>query len=437
MPDLPTQHTILVVDAEEEFRLALADMLSTHYRVRTAVDGMDALDQITAAPAAIDLVITELHMPRMDGMALAEKICAEHPHIGIIMISAHGTIAVAVEALKSGIFDYITKPLHDDLHEIHVKCQQYFHTRDLQEQQDKRQKEILKLSYFPRSNPHFVARATIVTGDVILRPGNEKATLILGEAAGAPADEQGCFHYLQGAIHQLFPPDFQDILNRIIGTDEVVEIDRLQVEKKYYHHTYTPFVDNRSEIFINLTDITRQVENEQLRMMLEAGMEHEFKNLLMQITPNAEMLYYGLLGPLSDEQKESSQKIIQGGQQLLESLNDRLEFSRAYSGQLQLQKTRINFYTLAHQTYDDLNKDKAEKICKIEGRTYPPANVDLRDAEIFCDPQYIKRVLNNLISNALNYCSWVDTRIQLLPSHALVTVSDGGEGLDEADTMGI
>ena len=107
------------------------------------------------------------------------------------------------------------------------------------------------------------------------------------------------------------------------------------------------------------------------------------------------------------------------------------------SGQLQLQKTRINFYTLAHQTYDDLNKDKAEKICKIEGRTYPPANVDLRDAEIFCDPQYIKRVLNNLISNALNYCSWVDTRIQLLPSHALVTVSDGGESLDEADTMGI
>ena len=123
-------------------------------------------------------------------------------------------------------------------------------------------------------------------------------------------------------------------------------------------------MDNRSEIFINLTDITRQVENEQLRMMLEAGMEHEFKNLLMQITPNAEMLYYGLLGPLSAEQKESSQKIIQGGQQLLESLNDRLEFSRAYSGQLQLQKTRINFYTLAHQIYDDLNKDKAEKACK-------------------------------------------------------------------------
>lgn len=186
VPDLPTQHTILVVDAEEGFRLTLADSLSTHYRMWTAVNGTDALDQITAAPTAIDLVITELHMPRMDGMGLAKKICAEYPHIGIIMISAHGTIAVAVEALKSGIYDYIAKPLHADLHEIHVKCQQYFHTRALQEQRDKRQKEILKLSYFPRSNPHFVARATIVTGDVILHPGNEKATLILGEAAVPP-----------------------------------------------------------------------------------------------------------------------------------------------------------------------------------------------------------------------------------------------------------
>ena len=437
MPDLPPQHTILVVDAEEDFRLALATSLSTHYRVWTAVDGMDALDQITAAPAAIDLVITELHMPRMDGMVLGEKISAEYPHIGIIMSSDHGTIAVAVKALKSGIYDYITKPLPEDLHEIHLKCQQYFHTRDLREQRHKRRQEILKLSYFPRSNPHFVARATIVTGDVILHPGNEKATLVLGDAAGSPPDEQGCFRYLQGAIHQLFPPDFQDILHRIIGTNEVVEIDRLQAEQKYYHHTYTPFVDNRSEIFINLTDITRQVENEQLRMMLEAGMEHEFKNLLMQITPNAEMLYYGLLGPLSAEQKENSQKIIQGGQQLLESLNDRLEFSRAYSGQLQLQKTQINFYTLAQQVYDDLNSDKVEKVCKIEGRTYPLADVDLPAAEIFCDPQYIKRVLNNLIGNALNYGSWVDTRIQLLPDHALITVRDGGGGLDEEDATGI
>ena len=106
-------------------------------------------------------------------------------------------------------------------------------------------------------------------------------------------------------------------------------------------------------------------------MMLEAGMEHEFKNLLMQITPNAEMLYYGLLGPLSAEQKENSQKIIQGGQHLLESLNDRLEFSRAYSGQLQLQKTRINFYPLVHQIYDDLNKDKTEKACKYRRADLP------------------------------------------------------------------
>ena len=105
-PESP-QYTILVVDDEEDIRLMLEDILRVHYRVLKAADGLEALEQIEAHPDEIDLVMTDLRMPRMDGMELAEKIRRDHPRLGVIMITAHGTIATAVEALKSGIYDYI------------------------------------------------------------------------------------------------------------------------------------------------------------------------------------------------------------------------------------------------------------------------------------------------------------------------------------------
>jgi CheY-like chemotaxis protein len=69
MPSEHAQHTILLVDDEEDIRLLLEDVLSVHYHVLLAVDGLHALEQIAAHPDEIDLVITDLRMPRMEGMA--------------------------------------------------------------------------------------------------------------------------------------------------------------------------------------------------------------------------------------------------------------------------------------------------------------------------------------------------------------------------------
>ena len=431
------KYTILLVDDEEDILLMLEDVLSVHYRVLKAADGLHALEQIEAHPDEIDLVMTDLRMPRMDGMELVEKIRAEHPRLGVIMISAHGTIEEAVGALKSGVYDYITKPLPGHFKEIYAKCERYFQMRLQQKQQQKLQHEILNLSYFPRSNPHFVARAIPVDDDVILCPGNERTAALLDRAAGKGPDQEGRFRYHQEEVCRLFPQDFQEILNRIVGTDQVVEIDQVEFDKNFYHHTYTPFVDNRSEIFINFTDITRQVENEQLKTMLEAGMEHEFKNLLMFITPNAEMLYNGILGPLTEKQREGVQQIIQGGDQLLESLNERLEFSRAYSGTMQLQKTRVDLYVLVKKVYDGFIGTHPDRVFKLGSNLYDPSASLLQGAEVECDSQYIERVLNNLVSNALKHAPWVDAAVEARSDHVRVHVIDEGEGMDEEDARGI
>jgi two-component system response regulator AtoC len=99
---------VLVVDDEPNMRKVLRAMLvQDGYEAQDARDGEAALSVLEENH--IDIIITDLKMPRMDGMELLRRV-TEKFTIPVIMITAHGTVDTAVEALKIGAFDYITKP---------------------------------------------------------------------------------------------------------------------------------------------------------------------------------------------------------------------------------------------------------------------------------------------------------------------------------------
>ena len=101
--------TILVVDDEKSIRKALSEILVTEgYKVDEAVDGLEALNLIKARK--YDCVLSDIKMPKLDGIELLEKLQIEGIQIPIIMISGHGSTETAVEAVKKGAFDYISKP---------------------------------------------------------------------------------------------------------------------------------------------------------------------------------------------------------------------------------------------------------------------------------------------------------------------------------------
>jgi DNA-binding NtrC family response regulator len=101
---------IVLADDELNLRKVLgAILLRDGYEVLEARDGEEALRQVAANPG-IAALITDLRMPRLDGMGLLRRIVAEHPDVPVIMITAHGSVDSAVEAVKLGAFDYIEKP---------------------------------------------------------------------------------------------------------------------------------------------------------------------------------------------------------------------------------------------------------------------------------------------------------------------------------------
>jgi DNA-binding NtrC family response regulator len=105
-----SQEKVLIVEDEENERTGLAELVSAWgYRAETACDGEEGLDKVASWSPAI--VVTDMKMPRMGGLELLERIAAAAQTMAVIVVTAQGTIDSAVQAMRMGAYDYITKPI--------------------------------------------------------------------------------------------------------------------------------------------------------------------------------------------------------------------------------------------------------------------------------------------------------------------------------------
>jgi two-component system response regulator (stage 0 sporulation protein F) len=105
-----TAKRILVVDDEENARLALSKILSLEgYEVASAGNGYEALNYLRGKD--VELIITDINMPEMNGMAFLRELNLSHPSSNVIMITAYGEVESYIEAMNLGAFEYINKPV--------------------------------------------------------------------------------------------------------------------------------------------------------------------------------------------------------------------------------------------------------------------------------------------------------------------------------------
>jgi two-component system nitrogen regulation response regulator NtrX len=100
---------ILIIDDEKAIRKTLTEILSYEgYKIEEAGDGEEGLKKFRDKP--YDVVLCDIKMPKLDGLEFLDKAREVNPDVPVIMISGHGTIETAVEAVKKGAYDYISKP---------------------------------------------------------------------------------------------------------------------------------------------------------------------------------------------------------------------------------------------------------------------------------------------------------------------------------------
>ncbi len=103
---------VLVVDDNSLLRESVRLVLEAAYEVREAAGGHEALDLLRATP--VDVVLLDIRLPDLDGMAVLERIRALEEQVEVIMVTAVQTVRTAVTAMKLGAFDYLTKPFDKD-----------------------------------------------------------------------------------------------------------------------------------------------------------------------------------------------------------------------------------------------------------------------------------------------------------------------------------
>lgn len=131
---------VLVVDDEEYIRMLIQEILhEAGYDVVTASDGKEALDKVEQSD--IGVMILDMKMPELSGMEVLQLVSAYHPDICVIMLTAVDDANTAIEAVKLGAYDYITKPFNQV--DLMQRVQRAIEKRNLR-QESKRYQEVLE-----------------------------------------------------------------------------------------------------------------------------------------------------------------------------------------------------------------------------------------------------------------------------------------------------
>lgn len=170
---------IMVLDDEEMIRDLLKETFQNKgYDVEIAVDGKEALKKMQVIP--FDLLVTDLRLPDISGMEILSRVKKKYKEMGIIMITAYGSIKNAVKAMKQGAFDYIAKPFNLD--EMELVVEKFFKYKNLVDENEYLRSELDKKFSF--ENIVGTSEPMEHIFDSIRMVANSRATVLITGASG-------------------------------------------------------------------------------------------------------------------------------------------------------------------------------------------------------------------------------------------------------------
>ena len=192
---------ILVIDDEPNIREGLADALKMDgYDVAVAEDGKKGLEY--AATHDVDLIITDLRMPVMSGEEVLAKAVSDFPGVPVIVLTGHGSVETAVDAMRAGAYDFLTKPLNLDRLSLLVK--RALRNREMVLQQRELEEELSSRKTFE----HIIGKspAMLKNFEILRKVAPTKASVLITGESGVGKE------LIANALHNLSP---RKIKNRI------------------------------------------------------------------------------------------------------------------------------------------------------------------------------------------------------------------------------
>ncbi len=408
------QTHVLVVDDEKVVRDGCSRVLSGKgYEIATAENGRQALEIL--AGQKIDILLLDLKMPVMGGEEVLEKTRDIYPDIPVIVITGHGTVDTAVECMKKGAYDFITKPFQIDQflitveraaekRRLELKAKQ-FETENIRNLYDLNlEKSRLRTIINRMANGVMVTNRNL---EVVL---HNPALMRLMEISDKPTAPVPIGKIIDD---KNLVDTLKKLLNGETPNDESIS-QEIQTRKNALRALSAPTMDPDRAIVGTVTvleDITAFKQLDQMKSDFVNMVAHELRSPLVAIRQINSVLLEGLAGPLKEKQRDFVKRGTGKIDSLLNLINDLLDIAKLEAGRY-----------VQHQVPTDMGKIIEETVKLMEPRAQEQGIVltyhveDLKPVQ--ADPKRIEEIFNNLISNAINYS----------PEGGRVTVSAKGLG---------
>ncbi len=422
--------TVLVVDDEKVIRDGCSRLLSHEgYRVLTAVNGQEALDLLSAE--SIDLIFCDLVMPVLGGFEVIEEVRVKYPDLPLIVITGHGTVANAVEAMKKGAYDFITKPFRADHLTIVAKRaldkqRLERRARELQEAQARNLHDLALEKSRIRTVINCMADGVLVTNRDLEIVLHNPALMRLLEFPTSLAEPTA------------LPDAFADE-DLVKGLREILEARGQETGmisqefcrgNKYIHALSAPVSGLNAEVLGTVTvfqDITNFKKLDEMKTSFVQMVSHELRSPLASIKQLLTVVLDGLAGELTAKQNDLLNRSQLKIQSLLDLINDLLDVAKIESGHAFQQQVPLRLRDVLEETIT-LMKPKAENQNVALRLELPPELPPIQ-----ADPRSMEELFSNLVSNAINYSPDGGEVIVSVVSHGdylEVQVSDTGIGIE-------
>jgi two-component system phosphate regulon sensor histidine kinase PhoR len=390
---------ILVVDDERPIREGCRRVLSSKdYEVATAENGQVALE--TLEKDDIDVILLDLKMPVLSGEEVLQILQERHPDIPVVIITGHGTVDTAVECMKKGAYDFITKPFQID--QFLVTVNRASEKRRLECQARLFQEENIRNLYdlhLEKSRIgtmiNCMANGVMVTNrsmEVVLHNPLLMQLMDISEELKNPVP---IFKITQDEV---LIATLRDILGNRCDKREFVS-QEIRSGNKILRSISAPALGPDMEIMGTVTvleDITAFKQLDQMKTDFINMVAHELRSPLVSIRQLQNVLLEGLTGTLNEKQADYIQRGVNKIDGLLELINDLLDIAKIEAGK-----------DVQHRVPTDIGKLIEETVNLTEARAKEHGlviNYECRDLKMVqVDPKNIEEVLNNLVSNAINY----------------------------------
>jgi two-component system phosphate regulon sensor histidine kinase PhoR len=390
---------ILVVDDEKVVRDGCRRVLTGKgYGVLTAGNGQEGMDIL--ARETVDIILLDLKMPVMSGEEVLEKTREMYPDVPVVIITGHGTIDTAVECMKKGAYDFITKPFQIEQFLITIKRAE--ENRRLAQRAKQFEEENIRNLYDLgleksrlRTIINCIANGVMVTNrnlEVVLHNPAFMRVLEVSKEVEGPTPVSRII------TNEALVTTLRQIQAGESSKDEFIS-QEIRAGKNTLRAISVPALGPDDGVVGTVTvleDITPFKQLDEMKADFVNMVAHELRSPLVSVRQQNSVLLEGLAGPLQEKQIEFLRRGVKKIDQLLELINELLDIARIEAGKHVQRQVPIDVGVVIEEVIALM-----EPRAKEEGLTLKYSFENLQPVQ--ADPRGIQEIFNNLVTNAINY----------------------------------